>query len=287
MKWLGRVALGVLLLVIAAYVAVVGYMYFNQRALQYSPNGPVVALSAAALPKAEAITVASGDGAVNGWYQAPRADKPVILYYKGNSGSFSEEHERFERWVADGYGFVAFDYRGFPLSPGTISQEHILADALAVYDWTAAKGAPVVIWGRSLGTGPATFVASERDPRALLLETPFYSAVNVAAERYPILPVYWVMQDQFPVNEWILGVDAPVLVAHGTADRTIDVSNGERVYALAPEKDELWIVPGADHNDLWSRGIWGQAEPFFERSMSENAARLHDPAALVEPQQAA
>ena len=275
MKWLARIAIGALLLAIAAYAAVVGYMYFNQRALQYDPDGDVVALSATLLNGAETITVASGDGAVNGWYQAPRDDKPVILYYKGNTGSFSEEHERFERWVADGYGFVAFDYRGFPMSPGAISQTHILQDALAVYDWTDAKGAPIVIWGRSLGTGPATYVASERDARGLLLETPFLSAVNVAAERYPYLPVYWVMEDQFPVNEWITRVTEPVLVAHGTADRTIDVTNGERVYALAPNKDELWIVPGADHNDLWERGIWGQAEPFFVRSMSEDAAAVH------------
>ena len=283
MKWLARIAIGVLILAIAAYVAVVGYMYFNQRALQYDPAGDVVALSATLLSQAEAIAVPSGDGVVNGWYQAPRDDKPVILYYKGNSGSFSAEHERFERWVADGYGFVAFDYRGFPMSPGTISQDHILQDALAVFDWTEAKGAPIVIWGRSLGTGPATYVASERDARALLLETPFFSAVNVAAERYPYLPVYWVMEDQFPVNQWIARVTEPVLVAHGTADRTIDVSNGERVYALAPNKDELWIVPGADHGDLWDRGIWGQAEPFFVRSMSDDAAAVGDaaPAAIA------
>lgn len=283
MKWLARIAIGVLILAIAAYVAVVGYMYFNQRALQYDPAGDVVALSATLLSRAEAVSVPSGDGVVNGWYQAPRDDKPVILYYKGNSGSFSAEHERFERWVADGYGFVAFDYRGFPMSAGTISQDHILQDALAVFDWTKAKGAPIVIWGRSLGTGPATYVASERDARALLLETPFLSAVNVAAERYPYLPVYWVMDDQFPVNEWITHVTEPVLVAHGTADRTIDVTNGERVYALAPNKDELWIVPGADHGDLWDRGIWGQAEPFFVRSMSDDAAAVGNaaPAAIA------
>lgn len=282
MKWLARIAIGVLILAIAAYVAAVGYMYFNQRALQYSPAGDVVALAATTLSGAQTIAVPSGDGVVNGWYQAPRDDKPVILFYKGNTGSFSEEHERFERWVADGYGFVAFDYRGFPLSPGSISQDHILQDALAVFDWTTAKGAPIVIWGRSLGTGPATYVASEREPRALLLETPFLSAVNVAAERYPYLPVYWVMADQFPVNEWILKVTAPVLVAHGTADRTIDVSNGERVYALAPNKDELWIVAGADHSDLWRDGIWGQAEPFFVRSMSDDAAAVGTaPAAIA------
>jgi fermentation-respiration switch protein FrsA (DUF1100 family) len=253
---------------IVLYAAVVAYMYFNQRALQYSPAGEVVALAQAGLPFAEAVSIPSGGGTINGWFQAPQPGRPLIIYYKGNSGSFSEEHERFEQFVADGYGFLSFDYRGFPMSAGTISQASILQDALAAFDWAEQKGAPIMIWGRSLGSGPSTYVASQRDARALLLETPFLSAATVGSERYPYLPVALVMQDQFPVNQWILDVTEPVLVAHGTADQTIGVSNGERLYNLVPNKDELWIEEGADHGDLWDRGIWGHAEPFFERAMA-------------------
>lgn len=269
MKLLRRLLVSVVVLLAVFYAGVVGYMYLNQRALQYDAGGAVTALSETMLTGAEAIAVPVGDEVVNGWYQAPVPGKPLIVYFKGNSGSFSAEHERYALFVADGYGFVAFDYRGFPSSPGTISQQGLLDDASAVYDWAAAKGFPLVIWGRSLGSGPATYVASVRDSKALLLETPFLSAVTVAAERYPYLPVYWVMQDQFPINEWILDVAAPVLVAHGTGDVTIDVSNGERVHALAPNKDELWIEPGAGHSDLWSRGIWNHAKAFFERALAE------------------
>src|SRR5690606_23355887 len=186
-----------------------------------------------------------------------------------NTGSFTAEHERYEQFVADGYGFLAFDYRGFPASPGEISQDNILADALAAYDWAAATGFPLVIWGRSLGSGPPTYVASQRDAEAPGLETPSHSAGGVAAERSPYLPVYWTMQDQFPVHQWIVDVSEPVMVAHGTADVTIDVSNGERLYELVPNKDELWIEPGAGHSDLWARGIWPRAEAFFERAMAQ------------------
>lgn len=268
MKLLRSALLVVLVLLLVGYAGVVGYMYVNQRALQYDGQGPMTSLADANLPDAEDIAVPSGDGVVHGWYQAPQAGKPLIVYYKGNSGSFTEEHERFAQFVTDGYGFVAFDYRGFPASPGSITQEGILEDATTMFDWAAEKGFPLVIWGRSLGSGPSTYVASIRDAQALLLETPFLSAVTVAAERYPMLPVYWVMQDQFPVNEWIVDVAEPVLVAHGTGDATIDVSNGERVHALAPNKDELWIEPGADHSDLWERGIWNHAKSFFARAMA-------------------
>ena len=268
-KLLRRIAIVLLVFVVVLYAGGVGYMYANQRALQYDANGELTPLTETALTNAEDIAVPSGDGVVHGWYQAPQAGMPLIVYYKGNSGSFTAEHERYEQFVADGYGFVAFDYRGFPASPGTISQQGILDDATAMFDWAAAKGFPLVIWGRSLGSGPSTYVASVRDAEALLLETPFLSAVSVAWERYPYLPVGWVMQDQFPANEWILDVTEPVLVAHGTADTTIGVSNGERLHALAPNKDELWIEPGAGHSDLWERGIWSHAEPFFERAMAD------------------
>ena len=176
MKLLRRLLIAIIALVAIAYAGVVGYMYVNQRALQYAATGPVIPLADTALSGAEDIALPSGDGVIHGWYQAPRPGLPVIVYYKGNSKSFGEEHERYEAFVAAGYGFIAFDYRGFPASPGQITEDNILADALTAYDWAAAKGDPLVIWGRSIGSGPATYVASQRDAKALLLETPFLSA---------------------------------------------------------------------------------------------------------------
>lgn len=266
MKLFRRLLLALFVVGAIGYAAAVGYMYVNQRALQYDAEGPVTPLVETALPGASEISIPSGSGVINGWYQAPREGMPLIVYYKGNSGSFSAEHQRYEQFVADGYGFIAFDYRGFPASPGEISEINILADALVAYDWVAQRHPQLLVWGRSLGSGPATYVASQRDPAALLLETPFLSAVNVAAERYPYLPVYWVMQDQFRSDLRIAEVGAPVLVAHGTADTVIDYTNGERLYALAPDPYALWIVPGAGHSDLWAAGIWEQARAFFEEA---------------------
>ncbi|MCS6760612.1 MAG: hypothetical protein MO846_00355 [Candidatus Devosia symbiotica] len=268
MKLFVRIVLVAVIALVIAYAGVVGYMYVNQRALQYDVEGPITALAETPLSGAMAVSIPSGDGVINGWYQAPSAGKPVIIYYKGNSGSFSEEYKRFVQFVADGFGFLSFDYRGFPMSPGEISQAGILEDATNGFDWANQQGFPIVIWGRSLGSGPATYVASVRDATALLLETPFLSAATVGAERYPYLPVALVMQDQYPVNQWIVNVSEPVLVAHGTGDVTIDVNNGERVYELVPNKEALWIEPGAGHSDLWDRGIWTHAQPFFERTLA-------------------
>lgn len=260
-----RIAIGVVVAVVVAYVAVLGVLFFFQRDLQYDRSGRMFELSETALSNAELVSIPSTDGsAVAGWYEPPPAGRPVVLYFRGNAQSFTREHERYEQIVADGYGFLAFDYRGFPGSPGELTEENVLADALAAFDWLAEREETILLWGRSLGSGPATYVASRREAEALLLETPFLSAVAVAADRYGFLPVGLLMHDQFPVSEWIAAVEEPVFVAHGTADTTIGHTHGERVYALAPNPVELWIEPEAGHNDLWDRGIWERAKGFFE-----------------------
>lgn len=265
MKWVKRIAIGLVVLAALGYGTVMAALYVLQRDLQYDRSGRMFALSETALSNAEQVTIPTADGAtVTGWYAPPAPGKPLILYFRGNAQSFSREHERYEAFAADGYGFLAFDYRGFPGSPGEVTEAHILADALAAFDWVVPKGFPIMLWGRSLGSGPATYVASVRRADALLLETPFLSAVAVAAERYSFLPVELLMDDKFRVDGWIGGVEEPVFVAHGTADRTIAVSHGERVYELAPVKAGLWIEPGADHSDLWDRGLWTRARAFFE-----------------------
>ena len=262
-----RILIGLVALVVVAYVGFIVALYVLQRDFQYDKSGRLFDLSETTLTAdTTVVSIPSAEGSqLTGWYQAPQAGKPVILYFRGNAQSFSREHERYEAWVGDGYGFLAFDYRGFPGSPGEVTQVNVLADSEAAYDWLAAKGLPILLWGRSLGSGPSSYIASTREAEALLLETPFVSAVAVAADRYGFLPVGLLMHDQYPVNEWIGKVEEPVFVAHGTADTTIGVSHGERIYDLAPNRDELWIVQDADHGGLWDAGIWDEAKAFFER----------------------
>jgi fermentation-respiration switch protein FrsA (DUF1100 family) len=264
MKRLGRIIARVVVVAVIAYAAVLGAMYVFQRELQYDRSGRMFALSETKLRGTEQVSIPVGGGeSITGWYAPPATGKPVILYFRGNSQSFSREHQRYEAFAAVGYGFLAFDYRGFPGSPGELTEAHVLEDGLAAYDWLKPKGFPIVIWGRSLGSGPATYVASLREADALFLETPFKSAVSVAAERYPFLPVGLVMSDQYPVDTWIAGVTEPVYVVHGTADATIPVHHAEQLYALAPNPQGIRIIEGGAHGDLWDYGIWDDAQRFF------------------------
>lgn len=263
-----RIVIGLLAAVVIVYVGFIVALYVLQRDFQYDKTGRLFDLGETKLTAAtQLVSIPSADGSsLAAWYQPPAEGKPVILYFRGNAQSFSREHIRYEQWTTDGYGFLAFDYRGFPGSPGEITEANILADGLAAFDWLKEKGFRIVLWGRSLGSGPSTWVAKEREADALFLETPFDSAGSVAADRYGFVPVGWLMLDQFHVDEWIKDVTEPVFVAHGTADRTIAVYHGQKVYDLAPNPKGIWIEEGADHADLWDRGIWDKAEPFFEEA---------------------
>ena len=266
MRLLRRLSIALVALVVVAYLGGLAALYFLQRDFQYDPVGEITDLRQTTLAGAELVVIPTGDEqTISGWYQAPKAGKPIIVYCKGNSGTFTAEHERFEAWTADGYGFLAFDYRGFPMSPGIISEENMLEDSIAAFDWAKAKGFPLVIWGRSIGSGPASYIASVREADALYLETPYDSAVAVGQARYWFFPIGLLMKDQFRLDLWIRDVTEPTFVAVATEDKTIPVVHGRHAYELVPNKGGFWEQPGAGHSDLWKNGEWvDHARPFFE-----------------------
>jgi alpha-beta hydrolase superfamily lysophospholipase len=209
------------------YLGVVIYIFVMQRDMQYDPGGRMYELAETGLQRTQRVSIPGEDGTqLAAWFAPPGEGFPVVLYFRGKSESFSREYARFEDMERDGYGFLAFDYRGFGGTPGEISEAHVLADSLAAFDWLDSKRFPIVLWGRSLGSGPATYVAGRRAVRGLFLESPFVSAVAVAARSYPFLPVGLLMLDQYRVDLWIKDVDEPVFVAHGRMDRDIPASDG-------------------------------------------------------------
>ncbi len=252
-----------LVFIVSLYLGAILFIYKNQTNMQYSLAGEVLSLSEADIAGAKLIVIPVDIMQVRGWYLAPKDNKPTILYYKGNAGSFTDEYFRFKKMGEDGYGFLAFDYSGFPMSPGKVSQKALLVDSLAVFDWLKAKGDPIVIWGRSLGTGPASFVAVRREAQALILESPFTSAADIAQERYPFIPVAKLMKDKYPTIDWVEKVDEPLFLAHGEKDKTIPISHGREVFAKAKNPQQLWIVENGDHDNLWENNIWQQVKTFI------------------------
>ena len=121
----------------------------------------------------------------------------------------------------------------------------------------------IVLWGESLGTGVAVALAAEKPVARVILESPFSSAVDIAARRYWFVPVRWLMKDQFRSDLRIGKVTAPVLVLHGERDTVVPIGLGERLYALINAPKRFVRFPGGGHNDLGANGSLEAGKQFL------------------------
>jgi fermentation-respiration switch protein FrsA (DUF1100 family) len=256
-----------LIVLLVGYVGAVALLYVVQRALMYFPDTARMPPAAAGLPGAEEILLDAADGErLIAWHVPPRGDRPVVLYLHGNGGALSHRAERFRALTADGTGLVAIDYRGFGGSTGRPSEAGLLIDAQTAYGFAAARypAARIAVWGESLGTGVAVALAAERPAGRLVLEAPFTSAVDLAARRYPFVPVRWLMKDQFRSDLRVASVAAPLLVLHGARDTIVPIEYGERLFGLAREPKRFVRFPQGEHEDLDRFGALATVKTFLD-----------------------
>ncbi|ESQ81121.1 alpha/beta hydrolase [Asticcacaulis sp. YBE204] len=269
MKWIMRTALTLLLTVVLAYAGVCAYLYIKQRDMLYIPPKEVTA------PKVEGVAISvvkittPDHETLNGWFTPPvKKDGLVFLYLPGQGGGLDMQAGRYKRMAAKGVGFLSLAYRGFFGSTGKPTEDGILTDGLAAYDWLIQQGykpEQIVLHGHSLGSGPATYIATQRNARGLILEAPFTAASDVAQERYPYVPVGFLMKDKFANRERIRDVHMPVLIVHGDRDSVVPYRHGERLFALANEPKTFKRMAGEDHSTLTRAGVYDVYWKWLER----------------------
>jgi fermentation-respiration switch protein FrsA (DUF1100 family) len=255
-----------LIVLLVGYVGVVAVLYVVQRALMYFPDTERTPPAAAGLPAAQEILLDTADGErLIAWHVPPRGDRPVMLYLHGNGGALGHRAERFRALTADGTGLVAVDYRGYGGSSGRPTEAGLLIDAETAYAFAAGRypAARIAVWGESLGAGLAVTLAAERPIGGLVLEAPFTSAVDLAARRYPFVPVRWLLKDQFRSDLRIAAVAAPLLVLHGARDTIVPIEYGERLFGLAREPKRLVRFPQGEHEDLDRFGALATVKTFL------------------------
>jgi fermentation-respiration switch protein FrsA (DUF1100 family) len=259
-------ALKLLLGGLIAYVLVAALMYVAQRSLMYVPDTARTPPASVGL-KAEELMLDTADGEkLVAWHVPPATGRPLVLYFHGNGGALSARAERFRALTADGTGLLAPAYRGYGGSSGRPSEAGLLADAAAAYAFAVARypADRIVVWGESLGTGVATALAADKPVARVILESPFTSAVDIAAATYFFLPVRLLMHDQFHSERRIGQVVAPVLVLHGDRDTIVPIGHGERLYELVRAPKQFLRLPGAGHNDHDAFGAIARLKPFIE-----------------------
>jgi uncharacterized protein len=239
------------LLCLALYLAALAGMAVFQRKLQYFPQVGEATPAEAGLPQARALSLKTQDGeTLVAWYVAPADGRPVILYFHGNGGGLDLRAERFAALTHTGYGLLAVEYRGYGASTGTSTEKGLLLDGEAGYAEALALGVRadrIVVMGESLGTGVAVPLAARHQVGALVLDSPFSSAEDVAASLYWMFPVRLLMRDRFRSDAAIASVRAPILMVHGSKDQVTPLRFAEKLYALAPGPKRFIKVDGAGH----------------------------------------
>eukprot|EP00457_Paulinella_chromatophora_P007774 gb/GEZN01007799.1/.p1 GENE.gb/GEZN01007799.1/~~gb/GEZN01007799.1/.p1 ORF type:complete len:321 (+),score=18.13 gb/GEZN01007799.1/:270-1232(+) len=194
-------------------------------------------------------------------------EERLVLYFHGNgeSRAIYWNVEKYELFAGPRFQsrVISFDYRGFGDSTGWPSEDGLLEDARTVWDWVTtpapsglgASPARVIIYAHSLGTAVATRLASNLSdpPAALVLEAPFTSLTQVVRSFLDLPLVDTFLAHPFPVEPFLPLVRAPVLILHGTADRVVPFSLGERLAESfsSGQTNRFVVVPGGGHSDLY------------------------------------
>ncbi|TLY16233.1 MAG: alpha/beta hydrolase [Nitrospirae bacterium] len=207
----------------------------------------------------EDVWFAAADGTkLFGWYVASSGSPTVLLWCHGNAGNIINRLDNLRELYRLGLSVFLFDYRGYGRSQGRSSEEGLYQDALGAYAHVTGtrrvRPERIVLFGRSLGAAVAGEVASQRPAAGLILESSFPSVEALAKFHYFGLPVHWLVGARFNLADKLKHVSVPVLVIHGDQDEIVPIHLGRQVFEAAKDPKAFYLVPGADHNNLYHVG---------------------------------
>lgn len=209
---------------------------------------------------------------LHGWFLQRKIsrEKPLLIYYGGNAEEVSGNLTLMNHFAADSFLFM--NYRGFGKSQGKPSEKHLQEDAIFILDTLIKEHnieiSDVVLMGRSLGSGVATFVASKREVRGLILVTPFDSLQNVAKKHYPVFPVSLLLKHKFRSIDLAPDIEAPALFLMGDRDSVIPNQLSENLYEHWGGPKTLVTIDGADHNTIEQFQQYWDAVNHFLQSLN-------------------
>lgn len=188
---------------------------------------------------------------INALHFKVKAPKGVILYFHGNAGNLSRWGVIASEFTKYNYDVLVVDYRTYGKSSGVLNEAGLYRDAQFCYDYLAGLGySNIVVYGRSLGTAMALNVASKNKISHVILETPFYSIVDVAKKRFPVFPVEKMIKYHFSNFESINKVSSGVTIIHGTSDRVVPIKSAIKLFESAPKQTKFITIDKASHNNL-------------------------------------
>ncbi|RKN81025.1 alpha/beta hydrolase [Ulvibacterium marinum] len=244
----------ILFLVLGIYLIISVLLYFLQDYLMFKPEK---------LPKdfqfhyenqeTEEYNIETRDGAIiNGLRFKAKNPKGLVFYLKGNSKSIRGWGKFAVDFTRHGYDVLMVDYRGFGKSTGRRTQKAIKRDLQVIYNKVKENVHEkyIILYGRSLGSGFATKLASMNNPRMLILDAPYYSLSKVAKRYLPFMPLSLLIKFPMPTNKWLKYVKCPIHIIHGTDDKLIPYKTSVKLSKIQPKLTTLHTIIGGGHKNL-------------------------------------
>ena len=182
----------------------------------------------------------------------------VLLFAHGNAGNLTHRAGHARAFAQEGISVLIFDYRGYGRSEGSADEAGIYRDIDAAFafltgEWGIASDR-IVLFGRSLGSAPASRLSTRVPHAALVLVSPLPSAKRMTRRMFIGLPMDLLIRSRFPVVDWVGERSTPLLVVHGDRDEVIPLAYGREVYEAAAEPKRFLPLLGSGHNDILSVG---------------------------------
>jgi pimeloyl-ACP methyl ester carboxylesterase len=238
-------------LIVAVYLVLCAALFFFQRSLIYFPQPNAVTSADSQL------TLSMPDAQVS-VVTRERVGARALIYFGGNAEDVSRNLPEFAEAFPD-YAVYLLNYRGFGGSGGSPSETAIAEDALALFDQVYASHPQVAVVGRSLGSGVAIRLASQRPVQQLILVTPYNSLEEIATRQYPWVPVKWLLKDRFESGKYAAHIRVPTLLLAASDDEVIPRASTQRLLENFPQGVAvLRVVPDSGHNSISDRAQYLQ-----------------------------
>jgi pimeloyl-ACP methyl ester carboxylesterase len=225
-------------LVVLIYAAACGALYLFQRSLIYFPQPHAVNTPVMQVRPGVVASVREHTGA------------DAVVYFGGNGEDVSQSLQPLTQAFPQ-HALYLLHYRGYGSSSGKPTEAAITEDALALFDSVRPKHTNVVVIGRSLGTGVAVRLASQRPVVRLVLVTPYDSLQELAVQQFRYFPVRWLLTDKFESWRYVADVKAPTLLIAAENDEVIPRASTEQLFSrFGPGGATLRVLPGVSHNTV-------------------------------------
>lgn len=190
----------------------------------------------------------SGDS-LYAWFLEPEENYngTTIYFLHGNAANLAYQVLFAAPFVSAGYQVFIFDYSGFGFSQGEATRKAVKNDATDGLNYLLGrediKHDHLLIYGQSLGGHLSVVIANENQDRidGLITEGAFSSHSDIAASVVPVLGRIFT-REMYSAEKNIDDFKKPILIIHSTEDERIPFEQGERLFELANEPKEFYVI---------------------------------------------